>query len=79
MSFKNRNLLSFLYKIWVEFSFLLRKFISLIIMALVFFLLVTPIGILFRILNKDVIGLKKVSFSYWINRENKPQNMKKQF
>jgi len=40
---------------------------------------VTPIGILIRILKKDVMGLKRGKSSYWINRENKFQTMKKQF
>jgi hypothetical protein len=40
---------------------------------------VTPIGILVRILKKDVMGLKRGASSYWIHRENKLQSMKKQF
>ena len=32
-----------------------------------------------RILKKDVMGLKRGASSYWINRENKIQTMKKQF
>ena len=48
-------------------------------MGLVFFLVVTPIGIFVKILKKDVIGLKRGASSYWITRENKIQSMKKQF
>lgn len=73
------NLFTFLNKSWIQFGILLGKIISPIIMGLVFFFVVTPIGILVRISKKDVMGLKKRSSSYWINRETKLQNMKKQF
>jgi hypothetical protein len=48
-------------------------------MGLVFFCVVTPIGALVRILKKDIMGLKRGTTSYWINREDKLQSMKKQF
>ena len=73
------NLFTFLNKLWVKFGFLLGKIISPIIMGLVFFLVVTPVGIFVKILKKDVMGLKRGASSYWINREDKLQSMKKQF
>ena len=73
------NLFTFLNKLWIQFGFLLGKIISPLVMGLVFFFVVTPIGILIRILKKDVMGLKKGASSYWINREDKVQSMKKQF
>jgi hypothetical protein len=73
------NLFTFLNKLWIKFGILLGKIISPIVMALVFFFVVTPIGVLVRILKKDVMGLKRGASSYWINRENKLQSMKKQF
>ena len=73
------NLFTFLNKLWVKFGFLLGKIISPIVMGLVFFFVVTPIGILVRIFKKDFIGLKRGASSYWINREDKLQSMKKQF
>jgi hypothetical protein len=65
--------------LWIKFGILLGKIISPIVMGLVFFFVVTPIGILVRILKKDVMGLKRGASSYWINREDKLQSMKKQF
>jgi hypothetical protein len=51
-----------------------------ILMCVVFFLVVTPTGILVRILKKDVMGLKREKSSYWINREDKETTtMRKQF
>jgi hypothetical protein len=73
------NLFTFLNKLWIKFGILLGKIISPIVMGLVFFFVVTPIGILIRILKKDVMGLKKRKSTYWINREDKIQSMKKQF
>jgi hypothetical protein len=73
------NLFTFLNKLWIQFGILLGKIISPIVMALVFFIVVTPIGILVRIFKKDVMGLKIGAYSYWINRKDKVQSMKKQF
>ena len=73
------NLFTSLNKLWIKFGILLGKIISPIVMGLVFFFVVTPIGVLVRILKKDVMGLKRGASSYWINREDKLQSMKKQF
>jgi energy-coupling factor transporter transmembrane protein EcfT len=73
------NLFTFINKLWIQFGILLGKIISPLIMGLVFFFVVTPIGILIRMLKKDVMGLKRGAPSYWINREDKAQSMKKQF
>ena len=73
------NLFTFINKLWIQFGILLGKIISPIVMGLVFFFVVTPIGILVRIFKKDVMGLKRGANTYWINREDKVQSMKKQF
>jgi hypothetical protein len=73
------NLFTSLNKLWIKFGILLGKIISPIVMGFVFFFVVTPIGIFMKILKKDVMGLKRGASSYWINREDKLQSMKKQF
>ena len=73
------NLFTFLNRLWIQFGLLIGKIISPIIMGFVFFLVVTPVGLLVRILKKDVMGLKRGESSYWINRNDKLQSMKKQF
>jgi len=73
------NLFTFINKLWIQFGILLGKIISPIVMGLVFFFVVTPIGIFVKILKKDVMGLKIGESSYWITREDKIQSMKKQF
>jgi hypothetical protein len=76
------NLFTFLNKLWIKFGIFIGKIISPIVMGLVFFFVVTPIGIFAKILKKDIMGLKRgggrVS-SYWITRKDKIQSMKKQF
>ena len=73
------NLFTLLNKLWIKFGILLGRIISPIVMGLFFFFVVTPIGLLVRILKKDVMGLKRGASSYWINREDKLQSMKKLF
>ena len=73
------NLFTFLNNLWTQFGIILGKIISPIVMGLVFFIVVTPIGFLVRIFKKDFMCLKRGTSSYWINRENKLQSMKKQF
>ena len=49
-------------------------------MSLVFFLVVTPTGIIMKLLNKDLLKLKKNnSKSYWINKTDGKSDMKNQF
>ena len=49
-------------------------------MAIIFFFVVTPIGILMKVLKKDLINLKKNNDkSYWIIKEDIKSKMKNQF
>ncbi len=73
------NLFTFLNRLWIQFGVFIGKIISPIVMGLVFFFVVTPIGVLVRVLKKDVMGLKRGASSYWINRKDKLQRMNKQF
>jgi len=76
----NSNLLTPLNKIWTKFGILLGNFTSPIIMALIFFIVVTPIGLLIKLLKKDLINLKKNDVnSYWIKKKKYNNSMKDQF
>lgn len=76
----NSNILSPLNKAWFKLGIYLGNIISPMIMAIIFFFLITPIGLLMRILNKDLINLKKKNKkSYWIKKKNNSTNMDKQF
>ena len=66
--------------IWIKLGDVLGKFISPIVMALIFFAIVTPISFLVRALGKDLLKLKfSKNTSYWIRRKQNITSMKKQY
>jgi len=76
----NSKLLSPLNKIWFKFGLILSKVVSPVIMGIIFFLVVTPIGILMRILKKDLLNLKyNNKNTYWIKKKEPESTMKNQF
>ena len=76
----NSKILSPLNKLWMKFGLFLGKIISPLIMALIFFLVVTPTGLLMRIFKKDLLNLKyNDSNSYWIEKTGPKSKMKNQF
>ena len=77
----NSKLLLPLNKIWFKFGLFLGKLVSPIVMGIIFFLVVTPIGLFMKLIGKDLIGLKiqKNINSYWIKREKNITTMKRQF
>ena len=77
----NSKILSPFNKAWIKFGEILGSIIAPIIMALVFFVFLTPISFLVRVFGKDLLGIKfnKKKTSYWINRNKKLGSMTKQF
>ncbi len=76
----NSKILTPLNKLWFKFGIFLGKIISPIIMGIIFFLVVTPIGLLMRLLGKDLINLKyNNNKSYWIEKKDPKSKMKNQF
>ena len=77
----NSKLLTPLNKIWFKFGMALGAIVAPIVMALIFFLVVTPIGIFMRLIGKDLLNKKydKNISSYWIKRDKSTGTMKKQF
>ena len=76
----NSKTLSPLNLLWMKFGILLGKIISPIVMGFIFFIVVTPIGLLMRFFNKDLLNLKfSKKNSYWIKREKIKSTMKNQF
>ena len=76
----NSKILSPLNKLWFKFGILLGKIISPLIMGVIFFLVVTPIGFIMRLLGKDVLNLKyQDKKSYWIEKTGPKSKMKNQF
>jgi hypothetical protein len=65
---------------WIKFGEILGKVIAPIVMALVFFIILTPTSIIVRIFGKDLLKLKfSKDSSYWIKREKNITSMDKQF
>ena len=76
----NSRLLTPLNKLWFKFGIFLGKIISPLIMGTIFFLVVTPIGFVMRLLGKDLLNLKyNKNKSYWIEKNSPKSKMKNQF
>ena len=76
----NSKLLTPLNKIWFKFGILLGKLISPLVMGIIFFLVVTPIGLLMRMIGKDLLNLRfNTKKSYWIEKDGLKSKMKNQF
>ena len=76
----NSKILNPLNKLWFKFGIFLGKIISPLVMGFIFFLVVTPIGLLMRLLNKDLLKLKfNNNSSYWIEKTEPKSKMKNQF
>ena len=76
----NSKILTPLNRLWFKFGLLLGRFISPIIMGIIFFVVVTPIGIIMRLLKKDLLNLRYSNKNtYWIEKSGPKSSMKNQF
>ena len=67
-------------KLWFKFGIFLGKIISPLVMGIIFFFVITPIGLFMRLLGKDILNLKyNVNKSYWIENNGPKSQMKDQF
>ncbi|MGX3044913.1 SxtJ family membrane protein [Helicobacter sp. T3_23-1056] len=73
------------YNAWLTFGNIMGFVISRIILAIIFFGIFTPLGIIFRLFKRDILGLKLAfhskdkSQSLFKIRETQPTSMKNQF
>tara|TARA_B100000902_G_C26945416_1_gene733139 strand:- start:17 stop:397 length:381 start_codon:yes stop_codon:yes gene_type:complete len=77
----NAKILSPLNRLWIKFGELLGKIIAPVVMAFIYFIILTPLSFLIRITGKDLLKVKfsnKVN-TYWIKRIKDLGPMKKQF
>ena len=66
----NSKILSPLKSAWIKLGEVLGKIIAPIVMGFIYFIIITPIGILMRLIGKDLLGIKySKNNSYWIKRE----------
>ena len=77
----NSKLLTPLNKLWFKFGTILGAIIAPIVMGVVFFLVITPIGLFMKIIGKDLLSIKydKRKKTYWIKRNTPINTMKRQF
>ena len=77
----NSKFLNPLNKLWFKFGIMLGAIIAPIVMSIVYFLVVTPIGLLMKIIGKDLLNIKydKSKKTYWIKRNIPVGTMKRQF
>ena len=77
----NSKLLTPLNKSWIKLGEILGIIIAPIVMALVYFVILTPVSFIVRIFGKDLLSLKllKDKETYWIKRKKSLGSMKKQF
>ena len=80
LGFTNSRILTPLNKLWFKFGIFLGNIISPIVMGIIYFAVVTPIALLLKVINKDVLSLKKTkNGSYWKIKEKYNSSMRNQF
>ena len=76
----NSKLLTPLNVTWIKFGEILGIIIAPIVMALIYFVILTPIGLFLRLIRKDILNLNfSKANSYWIKRKKNIGPMKRQF
>ena len=76
----NSKLLNPLNFAWIKFGELLGRIVAPIVMAIIYFIIVTPIGLFMRLIGKDLLNTKfSKNSSYWIKRDKNIGSMKRQF
>jgi hypothetical protein len=73
-----------LNRLWLRFGLLLNKIVGPIVLGILFYLVVTPIGLAMRMAGKDPLRLKwrPEADTYWIERQPPgpaPDTIKNQF
>ena len=76
----NSKILTPLNQVWFKFGILLGRFVSPAVMGVVFFAIVTPTSVVMRVLQKNLLNLKKGNKkTYWIERSKIKSKMRNQF
>ena len=76
----NLKLLSTFRLAWIKLGEVLGKIVAPLVMGLIYFIIITPIGLFLRLIGKDLLKIKfSKDNSYWMKREKNINSMKKQF
>ena len=80
LGLSNSRILTPFKIIWIKLGIYLGIIISPIIMGFVFFLIITPISLIMKLLRKDLLKLKiDKKKSYWLEKDKIKSSMKNQF
>ena len=77
----NSKILTPLNKLWMRLGILLGAIVSPIVMGVIYFGVITPIGLIMKLFGKDVLNLKidTNKNTYWTLKKKIPSKMKDQF
>ena len=76
----NSKILYPLNLLWIKFGETIGRILAPIVMLIVYFIVITPMGLFFRLIGRDIINIKfSKKNSYWIKREKNIGSMKRQF
>jgi hypothetical protein len=84
LAFAAPQVLAPLNRLWLKLGLLLHKIVNPIVLGIMFYVVVTPTGLIMRLLGKDLLRLKRdpAAASYWIERTPpgpKPESLGDQF
>ncbi len=80
LGFLNSKILHPLNFLWFKFGIFLGKIVSPLILGLIFLFVVTPTGLIMKLLKKDLLSLKfSNKSSYWVVKKGVKSKMKNQF
>lgn len=77
----SRETLQPLNNAWYWIGGVIGKYSSMIIYVVIFYLLVSPIALIAKIFNRDILRLRHESYaeSYWVRREKDSRSQKEYF
>ena len=70
------RLLRPIYGVWMKLAFVLAWINTRLLLGLFFYLVMTPIGLILRVMGKDLLDkrIDRARRSYWVRREAAPFN-----
>lgn len=55
------------YRAWMSVAFVVGSVVSTILLFVLYYAILTPLGLLFRVLGRDALGLRGSAESYWVS------------
>ena len=67
------------YWLWMAVAFVMGNIMSRVILSLFYYLIMTPIALLMRLMGRDKLALKSEAATYWVPVPDKASNPERQF